>query len=169
MIQIEYMFTPDYLLPALKLHRRYEQKLVRYAHVVVGVAMASYIWSRWEFIVQDGLNTIDILMLIMVGITLFSSQISRYFFSKAIRQSPWHENTCYLKFEEDGMTMKTEDSVTEIKWGKFYRVYLFETGILLYMQKNMFYWASRDLFKEGEFEQAIDMLESGVTDLKKMS
>ena len=104
----------------------------------------------------------------MLGIDfIFNRLFLRFFLARRIRQMPAYGQTVTWELDETGIKGRCEGFSMEQTWALCFSATFVKDGILLYAQKNMFYWWPIEGFQTmDDFKAAAELVLANVKKVK---
>jgi hypothetical protein len=134
-------FTIDgaYVVEAIK-HKRKARRLLfnslKYAGVAFALGLAIFAYTQGDFAVA-------LSFLAGCVILIFAHRIDYWRAGRAVRKSPFNNETVTVIFSEEGVRMQSRQSESVLKWSVFTKAFQFEDGFLLYQGPMALTWIAR--------------------------
>ena len=133
----------------IKNHLRYNYRWVLYAKPIGLVGFIFFVIMAYieSSSFSDMLNTIDYLPLLISINLIFLPSIFIWQAKYNTKKSPNFNKSINWVFDHEGLSGNGEGFNFSSDWTNIYKVIFTLDGILIYPQKNLFYWISKSFLK----------------------
>lgn len=158
MIEAKMILTVDNFMQGFDIHYKYKNRSLK---VLSGIGIFMIFMSILG-VFNFGLSAV--LPTLLPGIFLATiSLIIKYFTKRNLKKLPTLGQEMTYQLDELEMSGTAVDFDFSQKWKSMFDALIAEHGILVYPQKNAFYWLPKSAFSsENDFHQVVEYVQNGV-------